>query len=121
VKIRTRKTILTLCVALLLAWPVVALAVTYIFNVPITLQNVDPDALSRVSKFNVRVDVFDANNNSLGSGTQNAAPPQMGNQTVKVKVTTSAPGKSYRVQLLDSSVIGADAQKSTLTTTGTLP
>lgn len=120
-KIMTRKKILTLCVALLLAWPVVALAVTYIFSVPVTLQNVDPDALSRVSKFGVRVDVLDANNNSLGSGMQNAAPLQMGNQTVKVKVTTSAPGRSYKVQLLDASQVGADSQKSTLTATGTLP
>lgn len=120
-KIKTRKTVFTVCVVLLLAWPVLALAATYIFNVPVTLQGVDPDALSRVSKFNVEVTVYDANNNSVGNAMQNAAPPQLGNQTVKVKVTTSAPGKSYRARLLDAGQVGADTQKSTLTYTGTLP
>ena len=111
----------TVCVALLFAWPVVALAVTYIFAVPLTLQSFDLDALSRVKKLDVTAEVYDANNNILGSGSTSALPAQLGSKTVKVKVTTSSPGKSYRVRALGAPEMGADTQKSTLITTGTLP
>lgn len=116
-KLRTKSLVFGICLLLFLAWPVAALAYTYVFHIPLKVQNVVPSEVSRASK-GIFVTINDANNNIVGSKNVPFQIQQNGDTTVTVEVETTAPGKTY---LIEWSASGFDPQKSTIRLQGTLP
>ena len=113
--IRSRGFLFAVCVALLLAWPAVALAYTYIFNIPVEIKNLSSTDLNRTHKVNVTV--YGEGGAALTS-TGTSFTLQPGTKTITLEVNTTAPARSYKIQL---DGYGADQANSILTLQKNLP
>lgn len=119
-RIRLKTLILGILVVLLAAWPVAAFAYTYVFKIPIKVQNVGPNDVGRVFKDStVSAQVLDASGNVIASRSVQYQF-QNGDQTLTIQVDTNFPGVKYRVHL-DGPPQLMDTSQSIRVREGTLP